>query len=79
MADIGKINSLIKVARAALEQDENTPQDQRLCPRTLLAEAVPLLEEFRLAEERAARERNEGWRRKQAQAKAAAKRKYGWA
>lgn len=79
MADLGHISSVIKVAKAALMQDEYTPENERLSLRTLLAEAVPLLEEFRLAEEKAARERNEGWRRRQFQAKQAAKRKYGWA
>jgi len=41
--------ALIKVARAALAQADNTPEDERLSCRTLLEAALPYLE--RLAQE----------------------------
>jgi hypothetical protein len=39
------------VIRRALRQDDDTPHDERLSPRVLLQEALPLLEQMAQPEE----------------------------
>lgn len=43
-----ELESIIRVASAAVLQDEDTPEDERMCCRHLLRMAIPLLEQARL-------------------------------
>jgi hypothetical protein len=43
-----EIESIIRVASTAVSQDENTPENERMCCRHLLKLAIPLLEQVRL-------------------------------
>jgi hypothetical protein len=43
-----EIDSIIRVASTAVLQDEDTPENERMCCRHLLKLAIPLLEQARL-------------------------------
>ena len=43
-----EIDSIIRVASTAMLQDEDTPENERMCCRHLLKLAIPLLEQARL-------------------------------
>ena len=78
MNDVAEIRALINTCRDALAQGEGEPDTVRVPIRTLLAQAVPMLERFALAEERAAQDRRMSYARHQWRARQGAKRKYGF-
>lgn len=43
-----ELDSIIRVATTAVLQDEDTPENERMCCRALLRLAIPLLEQARL-------------------------------
>lgn len=78
MIQVADVRALLNTCRDALAQDEGQPDTVRVPMRTLLAQAVPMLERLAQLEERAAEDRRMSYARHQWRAKRASQRKYGF-